>query len=74
MNILNTGYEPKTDPAFCGILSTVVVNGKRVDADYPILAGYEGWRYLAFVILPFLFISTLCRSKQIERIEKMVSW
>ena len=49
------------------------VNGKRVDADYPILAGHAGWKYLAFVLLPVLFICTLCQNWRIEKIEKMVS-
>lgn len=67
-----TGYEPGSDPAFCGILSTVVINGERVDADYPILAGYEAWNYLAFIILPVLFLSTMCQNRRINKIDQKV--
>ena len=66
------GFEPGSDPAFCSILSTVVMDGKRVDADYPILAGNLAWNYLAFVVLPILFISTLCRNRQLEKMETKV--
>ena len=68
-----SGYEPGSDPAFCGILSTVIMNGKRVDADYPFIAGYEAWNYLAFAVLPILFISTLCQNRRIKKLEKKVS-
>ncbi len=67
------GFEPGGDPAFCGILSTVVVDDKDVDADYPILAGYEGWTYLAFIVLPMLFLPTIFQDKRIKRIEKKVN-
>lgn len=72
LDLFNAGYEPGSDPAFCGILSTVVVHGERVDADYPILAGYEGWNYMAFVLLPILFISTTCQNRHIEKNKKKV--
>ena len=72
-DIFPQGYEPGSDPAFCGILSTVEENGERVDADYPILAGYEGWNYLAFFVLPFLFTFTICQNRRIEKIEKKVT-
>jgi hypothetical protein len=50
----------------------VPVDGERVDADYPFIAGYEGWNYLAFLLLPVLFISTLCQNRRIKKIEEKV--
>lgn len=50
----------------------MIVDGKRVDADYPIIAGYLGWNYLAFVVLPVLFISTLCQNRRVKKLEKKV--
>ena len=70
MNLNCLGYEAGTDPAFCGIISTLVENNTRVDADYPILAGYEIWNYLAFVVLPVLFIIIIVEDRKNKRLEK----
>jgi len=40
-----------------------------VDADYPILAGYEIWNYLAFIILPVFFIITIVQDKKHKNLE-----
>ena len=72
--IFHLGFQPGGDPAFCGILGTVTVNStetKRIV--YPIIIGYEVWNYLAFLVLPVLYVSVRCKIRMAAKLERKVS-
>jgi len=61
------GFQPGGDPAFCGILGTVTVNSTTKHIAYPIIVGYEMWNYLAFLVLPVLYVSVRWRIRSVTR-------
>ena len=60
------GYEIGATPGFCAIKGskgdTGNPNESRV-AVYPIVVGYEMWLYIAFIVLPILYIAIRCHVK-----------
>ena len=68
------GFQPGGDPAFCGILGTETVNSTETQRIvYPIIIGYEVWNYLAFLVLPVLYVSVRCKIRMAAKLEGKVS-
>lgn len=59
------GYDLAATPGFCAIVGIRMNAGLDVSTEeshvvYPIVIGYEIWLYIAFVVLPLLYISVRC--------------
>ena len=61
------GFEPETTPGWCNIIGTLRKSEgnstTRIRVVYPIIIGYNIFVYIAFLILPALYISIRCHVK-----------
>lgn len=60
------GYDSAATPGFCAIVGNHTKMGFHLTTEdgrvvYPIIIGYEIWLYIAFIVLPILYISVRCR-------------
>lgn len=60
------GYETAATPGFCAIRGWSGGSSnpaERRNEVYPIVVGYEMWLYIAFIVLPVLYIAIKCHIK-----------
>lgn len=63
------GYNPDTTPGWCSIIGTVQV-GNTTDTEtvvYPVIIGYTGFVYVAFLLLPVMYATIRCHVKILVR-------
>ena len=61
------GYDPETTPGWCGIIGKkLIVEGNstyKKHLVFPIIIGYTGFVYIAYILLPIMYITIRCHIK-----------
>ena len=61
------GYDPETTPGWCGIIgSKLITEGNSTHKEklvFPVILGYTGFVYVAFLLLPIMYIVIRCHIK-----------